>query len=1096
MAKHPPLVSVVVCSFNRKDSLKQSLQSIAKQSYPRKFYEILVIDDGSSDGTSEIAAAEGARVVRHSTNQGIGASRSTGLKEATGEIIVYIDDDCIADFHWLENLIKPFEDSKVVAAGGKILAQKTDKLSERYLLAVGYGNPAPLEFGESKNPLWRFWVYIKSMFNPVGQIKENIEVQAVYAANVAYRIDPLRKIGGFDRELSSEEDTDISSRLRQVNGKIIFVPSAIVHHRNHESLSKFISQIYRRSKNTLAYYTKESKIPPIFPLPLLYVVLIICSAFINPEMLLASLLLSPLIIYPWWLIRAFDENRLEYVLYGYIQLSIELTSILGIFMAFLTLPKQNKSAREIKLTISQIILISIWWTIITLLLVCLLNTSPWILTPLVLIGVIIIPGLLWMLALDVKIKKPLEYFLYSIGLGLGGLIIVSLIFNWASQYIGISHPLAAFPFMVFMEIYIILLSLFAYYRNKTFILIKKLNPSSLSALSFGIIPLVFPILSICGAEILNNLGNGDVTLCMLFGVAIYIVVISIWKKDLPQWVYASAIYSITLALLLMYSLRSNNIIGWDINAEYQVFQMTLRNLVWKMSYYPGLDYNACLSITILPTIFQQLTKVPSEYVFKVIFQLLFATLPLSVYVFAKRYFKDGLALLSAFLFSAQTWFFEQMPALIRQETAFIFYALILLAAFSEELSERKRLMLFYIFTIALILSHYSTAYTWLTLMLGIVILSYIARWLIRSTRKEFVALSATMFAVSLALLLIWEGPITHTSGALTNFVTNRSGELSESLSYSGIEQGIMTALVFGGNVNTNQNAQAAYADAVSSYGPDAGYNIFPAAFSTVYVPAPVNDQVLVPQILPGPISKAISILTRVVKFFPTDIFLVVGIFAIFELWRRRQLNINYQYVLMELVAIGLVGVMVLVPYLQEYYNLTRLYLQMFVVLSVVAMAGGWFLTRKIPKLQMGILAILVVITFFSLGGIIDQFTGGPAQTIFDPAVGAFDNLYIYDSEIASAQWLAANRNPNDPVQADTVANLRLQAFANLTASSSAIFPLTIEENSYVYLSASNVIRGDEYYAYNNNTIVFNYPKEFLDQNKNLIYNDGDSIIYQ
>jgi len=108
---------------------------------------------------------------------------------------------------------------------------------------------------------------------------------------------------------------------------------------------------------------------------------------------------------------------------------------------------------------------------------------------------------------------------------------------------------------------------------------------------------------------------------------------------------------------------------------------------------------------------------------------------------------------------------------------------------------------------------------------------------------------------------------------------------------------------------------------------------------------------------------------------------------------------------------------------------------------------------------------------------------------------ALDQPYTYDTEVAGIQWLAANRIGTNPVEADLVANLRLQAFGNTNSAILGIFPRTIQKKSYVYLDSANV-SGIAYYGYQNNVVTYNYPLAFLNTHKNLIYNDGGSEIYR
>jgi GT2 family glycosyltransferase len=324
-----PFVSVVVCTFNRGDNINPSIESLLKQTYPKDRYEIIVVDDGSTDVTKKINPREGVKIIRHEINRGIPTARNTGLAAAKGEIVAYIDDDAIADPDWLKCLMEPFDDPKVTGSGGRTFAYKTDHLAERYQAAGESGNPAPLTFGKSKNPFWRFWAYIKSMFVPVGIATQPTEVQAIFGLNCAYRVSALRSAGGFDEKLFAEEDSELCVRLRNAGAHIMFEPSAIIHHRHRESVVQLIRQTYRRSQYTVYYYSKVKKFLPIFPLPLIYLVGAIYLLIVQPIVGILFIFISPLILYSWWSIRAVYKHDLEYMVYGYIQLALESAAILG-----------------------------------------------------------------------------------------------------------------------------------------------------------------------------------------------------------------------------------------------------------------------------------------------------------------------------------------------------------------------------------------------------------------------------------------------------------------------------------------------------------------------------------------------------------------------------------------------------------------------------------------------------------------------------------------------------------------------------------------------------------------------------------------------
>ena len=91
-------VSVIIPAFNSKDRIGECVKSVLKQDF--KNFEIIVVNDGSNDSTAETAKKAGAKVFSK-MNQGPAIARNFGAQKATGKILVFMDDDCIAEKNWL-----------------------------------------------------------------------------------------------------------------------------------------------------------------------------------------------------------------------------------------------------------------------------------------------------------------------------------------------------------------------------------------------------------------------------------------------------------------------------------------------------------------------------------------------------------------------------------------------------------------------------------------------------------------------------------------------------------------------------------------------------------------------------------------------------------------------------------------------------------------------------------------------------------------------------------------------------------------------------------------------------------------------------------
>jgi len=222
--------SIIICTYNRLNLLRLCIQSIvALKSSPADF-EVLIIDNNSNDGTEifckELSAVYPDHHWRYikETNQGIAFARTRGAKEAAGEIIAYIDDDCIAESTWLNAILKFYnEHPDAMSTGGKIIP--------KYLVPVADW------FGKY------FWGLVGNydLGNSVFQMKG---VRYPSGANMHFRKTAFEKFGYFDgylgrsgKSLMAGEEKAMYLKLINANEKVYYLPHVIVYH--HVEGNKF-----------------------------------------------------------------------------------------------------------------------------------------------------------------------------------------------------------------------------------------------------------------------------------------------------------------------------------------------------------------------------------------------------------------------------------------------------------------------------------------------------------------------------------------------------------------------------------------------------------------------------------------------------------------------------------------------------------------------------------------------------------------------------------------------------------------------------------------------------------------------------------------
>jgi len=212
-----PRVSVVVCSHDGARTLRDCCEGLLRLEYPD--YEVIVVDDGSSDETAAIAAAYGFRVIR-TENLGLSNARNTGLEAATGTIVAYIDDDAYPDKHWLNYLATTL----------------LDPMSAKHA-AVGGPNIAPPDDGPVADCVAR------APGGPSHVLLSDRNAEHIPGCNMAFRRDCLRAIGGFDPQFRvAGDDVDVCWRLQQQGWTLGFSPAAMVWHHRRNSVGAYVKQ--------------------------------------------------------------------------------------------------------------------------------------------------------------------------------------------------------------------------------------------------------------------------------------------------------------------------------------------------------------------------------------------------------------------------------------------------------------------------------------------------------------------------------------------------------------------------------------------------------------------------------------------------------------------------------------------------------------------------------------------------------------------------------------------------------------------------------------------------------------------------------------
>ena len=218
--KEIPLVSVVVPVRNRPEEIQACLQSLLELDYPKEKLEVLVVDDASTDRTAMVVSGFPVQLIRLAEQRQAPFCRNLGGRKAGGEILAFIDSDCLADPGWLKELVPVFRDPSVGAVGGKVASHYNEKNLDRYeqvMSSLSMGNWP--RRSTKKEPFF----YVPS-------------------CNLLVRRQAFLKVDGFQEELVVGEDVDLCWRLQDQGQQVEYRPAGTVYHRHRNRLRTFCSR--------------------------------------------------------------------------------------------------------------------------------------------------------------------------------------------------------------------------------------------------------------------------------------------------------------------------------------------------------------------------------------------------------------------------------------------------------------------------------------------------------------------------------------------------------------------------------------------------------------------------------------------------------------------------------------------------------------------------------------------------------------------------------------------------------------------------------------------------------------------------------------
>ncbi len=184
------LISVVIPAYNEEKLIKKCVEAVTNQTISRDKYEVLVVDNNSTDDTASIALGLGAKVIQFTEKQGFVPAKMFGVQKSSSDIVAFTDADSVVDKKWLENIYSMMKDEKIMCIGGTVLPT-----------------------GKSISQKIMFRIY--DIFARINQI---FGVSLIWGPNMAIRKNAFLEVGGFSSKINAGDDWDLVMRVRKKFG--------------------------------------------------------------------------------------------------------------------------------------------------------------------------------------------------------------------------------------------------------------------------------------------------------------------------------------------------------------------------------------------------------------------------------------------------------------------------------------------------------------------------------------------------------------------------------------------------------------------------------------------------------------------------------------------------------------------------------------------------------------------------------------------------------------------------------------------------------------------------------------------------------------
>ena len=729
-----------------------------------------------------------------------------------------------------------------------------------------------------------------------------------------------------------------------------------------------------------------------------------------------------------------------------------------------------------------------------------------------------IPGILVLRALRLHQLGAVRTPLFAVGLSLAAVMGTGLLMTTLYPLLGFERPLALVPVVMTQGVIITFLAVLSYWRDcgptEDAIIDRRdvLTPSVLALC-------VLPFMSIIATYAMNAYGSNLLLLALIIIIAITALWIST-SASFPKELYPLAVFVIAVALLYHASLISSYVWGWDIQQELYTANAVLNNAQWNVHVIGAT--NAVLSVTLLAPLISIVSGVSVVWIFKTIYPLLFALVPVGLFVVFQKQTSDRIALLASFFVTFLFTFFTEMPSLARQEIAELFLVLLLIVLVDKRVGSEGKAPLYAlcaIFAASVVVSHYALAFIFIAYLVVAWLLLFLVdnpamRRLHTAAHSEPPAkpwsrpkrmLTLPFILLFAAFTVAWYATLGSAAlaGDIAPVLTKVGYTLLSPLNVLfaiGIGAvAYVCALVIVYVLVTRAQRKAPTLLRL--------FGALAVVLSASLVLARYHG-ILVNELLQigtrSPLHEVVELL-----YLLGLLLIILGLAAL--ALRRCRLTFDQEFVALALASLAILMTAVVFPMLALTIDTTRLYqistllLAPFCVTGALLIGGVPGRLRAKPRERTGVsvayklvAALFVIMLLFGTGLVYEVTRQDPTSFFLNDSI---DAPRFNAREVAGAQWLYAMKAAALPVHADAYRDLLWTSLDfNYSWGNIPSYAPHTPHTGYVFLGTFNLLTGTSAQQLNtqsllNGTQVYHSSLAGIANGRNRVFDDGGAVVY-